>query len=124
MRNRKIKLNGLMFAGLIIVISFVYAINIQPVVFANQAVYTPIQSKNNFDNYNDNKFILTKSNNERSNFNKMFLRGFTAISIIKDKCKIYEKIPNFHNFPDTFVKIFELNDLDYLSNICDQAAQH
>jgi hypothetical protein len=44
MRSRNIKLNGMMFAGLIIVISFVYAINVQPVAVGKPDVNT---------NYND-----------------------------------------------------------------------
>ena len=61
MRNKKIKLSGMMFAGMIIVISFVYAINIQPVVFGEPGWYTYPYKLNQFDSYKDLTDFLYKN---------------------------------------------------------------
>ncbi len=61
MRNKKMKLGGMMFAGMIIVISFVYAINVQPVVFGETSWFSSSFKLNQFDSYKDFTDFLYKN---------------------------------------------------------------
>ena len=47
MNDKSLEINGLFVAGIIIIVSFVYAINIQPVVFGTDTTFFP----SNDDNY-------------------------------------------------------------------------
>ena len=51
MRNKKLKLSGLMLASVIIVVSFVYAINAQPVVTGDLAWVETYTGLKNFESY-------------------------------------------------------------------------
>ena len=110
MRSKKIQLSGMMFAGLIIVISFVYAINVQPVVFGKSCSSIPSQRSNQFDSYNDFNDFFYKSSFRFSIYHGNSLIRSRDILISEDESKILHKIPYLYNLPDTYLKIFELND--------------
>jgi len=57
MENNKLKLNGIMLSGLIIIISFVYAINIQPKVIGDSE-NLKLSSEETMDNSGTNNPLL------------------------------------------------------------------
>ena len=62
MRSRNMKLKGMMFAGLIIVISFVYAINVQPVVVGKPDVFS-----NYYDQFESDRTVYYTQKEELFN---------------------------------------------------------
>ncbi len=73
MNNKSFEISGLFVAGIIIIVSFVYAINIQPVVFGTDTTFLP----SNGDNYSYNlmsfrsyeEFFSFLNNCSRFNYN-------------------------------------------------------
>ncbi|HDQ16174.1 MAG TPA: hypothetical protein ENN45_03860, partial [Bacteroidetes bacterium] len=53
MNEKKLKISGLMFAGVIIIVSFVYAVNIQPVVIGHDTYFAPYSELKTFVSYGD-----------------------------------------------------------------------
>lgn len=64
MNNKKIKLSGIIFPGVIIIVSFFYAINIQPVVIGDPVLFKTNTDLNNFNTYNE----LTDFSKNKSDF--------------------------------------------------------
>jgi hypothetical protein len=67
-----VKINGLMLAGVIIIVSFVYALNIQPAVTADPGLikYTELNNSDSYEKITNslnenNKTIIKGSNNHR-----------------------------------------------------------
>jgi hypothetical protein len=110
MPSRKIKLSGIMFAGLIIVISFVYAINVQPVVFGMTCSSTQAQITDQFETYKEfNDFYIKSLNRYSCHHGVSIVRSDNILSI-EDEGKILPKISNFYGLINDNVRIFELND--------------
>ena len=53
MKRRNLKISGLMITGIIIIISFFYAINIQPVVTGDSSRFITYAGLNNFNSYDE-----------------------------------------------------------------------
>jgi len=53
MKFRDLRLGGIMFAGVIIIVSFVYAVNIQPVVIGDTGWISSYAELNNFNSYEE-----------------------------------------------------------------------
>lgn len=63
MNSKKIKLNGIIFVGVIIIVSFFYAVNIQPVVIGDSVFIKTYTELNNFNSYYKlADFLKNKSN--------------------------------------------------------------
>ena len=62
MRNQKLKLSGIALAGIIVLVSFVYAINIQPVVIGDPDWIETFSGLKNFESYKElSDFLRTGS---------------------------------------------------------------
>ncbi len=62
MLDKKIKLSGLIFTGIIFIVSFFYAVNIQPVVIGDSDWFKTYAGLNNFNSYNElADFLKNKS---------------------------------------------------------------
>ncbi len=110
MRNKKIKLSGMMFAGMIIVICFVYAINVQPVAFGKSCLSISSQRLNQIDSCKDTNDFLYKSFIRFSSYLRESSSRSRDILNIEDESKIPSKISYFYKLTDYYINIFELND--------------
>ncbi|RLI64521.1 MAG: hypothetical protein DRO67_04020 [Candidatus Asgardarchaeum californiense] len=62
MKQKNLKLSGLMLAGVIIIVSFVYAVNVQPVVIGDDRYFAPYSDLKTFSSYNElTKFLVDSS---------------------------------------------------------------
>jgi len=61
MKFRDLRLGGIMFAGVIIIVSFVYAVNIQPVVIGDTGWISSYAELNNFNSYEELAEFLSKN---------------------------------------------------------------
>lgn len=61
MKTRHLKISGMMVAGIIVIVSFVYAINIQPVVFGGSGWVSTYGGLNTFDSYEDFVDFISKN---------------------------------------------------------------
>ena len=104
------KLSGMMFAGMIIVICFVYAINVQPVAFGKSCLSIPSQRLNQVDYYKNTNDFLYKSFIRFSTYLRESSSRSRDILNIEDESKIPSKISHFYKLPDCYIKIFELID--------------
>ena len=61
MKFRDLRLGGIMFASVIIIVSFVYAVNIQPVVIGDPGWISSYAGLNNFNSYEELAEFLSKN---------------------------------------------------------------
>ena len=66
MKRRNLKISGLMITGIIIIISFFYAINIQPVVIGDSNWFRTYAGLNNFNSYDE--FVAFLDNYSYENY--------------------------------------------------------
>jgi hypothetical protein len=105
MNEKSFEINGLLVIGIIIIVSFVYAINIQPVVFGNDTTFLP----SNGDKYSYDLIFfrsyeeLSSFLNNCSKFNYNY--GASSGMMLKSNIEIVEDY-NFSVYGD-------LNDIDF-----------
>ena len=90
MNDKNLEINGLFVTGIIIIVSFVYAINIQPVVFGTDTTFFPSNDDNysydlmSFRSYEDFSSFL--NNSSRFNYNY----GASPDMLLKSNIEIIE----------------------------------
>lgn len=132
MRSRNIKLNGMMFAGLIIVISFVYAINVQPVVVGKPDVFTNYNDQlesyqtfynlENKDTFNEDaekakleSKIFTSKSIKIKHSNLVESTSLSQIAHLKSNNFRFKYLVNNNILENLLFKIFVLSGLYYLN---------
>jgi len=116
MENNKLKLNGIMLSGLIIIISFVYAINIQPKVIGDSE-NLKLSSEETMDNSGTNNPLLgDKKDNGEDEIHINNYRYFLNSYNIKFTSLFYKnnilKIISYY-----LIRINKLNDFSEINSI-------
>ncbi len=83
MKKNKLKISGLFIIIILIILSFVYTINIQPVVYANNKFFYQIKDKN----YKYDQETLKVYENFFNLLNKLIKFNFNHNSLLDTKLK-------------------------------------